>query len=66
MLTQELVTQIKIKMIQSNIKQCELAAKLGLSRQYLNNVITGRNENLLIETKILKELGIDDTRTTIR
>ena len=58
--------EIKKKLIDVNMSQTELAKKIGTSLSYVNQLLCGRVENLKLETLILEELNIDDTRTTSR
>lgn len=56
MLTNTKIKQIKIKLIKDNITQTDLAIKLQISKQYLNAVLNGRQENLKIEEQLLEWL----------
>jgi plasmid maintenance system antidote protein VapI len=45
--------QIKIFLIKSNQTQTKLAESLNISKQQLNAIINGRQENIFIESKLL-------------
>ena len=62
MFKKKLQQKIKIELLKNNITQVDLANELGVARQYLNSIINGKCENLLLETKILERLNINDTR----
>lgn len=66
MITEDLKKKIKIKMIEEDLTVGSLANKYKVSRTYMSYILNGKQENLLLETKILRDLDIDDTRTIIR
>jgi DNA-binding Xre family transcriptional regulator len=45
--------QIKIFLIKSNQTQTKLAESFNISKQQLNAIINGRQENIFIESKLL-------------
>lgn len=47
---------IKAKMLELNITQAEFARQYGCTRQAINNVLTGKENNLLLEEWLLKWL----------
>lgn len=53
---------IKLRRIELGIKQKDLAGKLGISKQYLSNLETGRNKNpnrqLMIDIAIALETDV--------
>lgn len=66
MITDDLKKQIKIEMLIKNLTVGELAKIHKVSRTYISAIINGKQENLLLETKVLKFLNINDTRTISR
>ena len=66
MFDERLAKKIKKKLIDKNMSQKELAERVGSTLSYVNQILNCKCENIIIETKILEELNIDDTRTTIR
>jgi len=55
--------RIKKKLIDKGISQKQLAENVGSTLAYVNMILNGKCENIKIETAILEELGINDTRT---
>jgi transcriptional regulator with XRE-family HTH domain len=47
---------IKAKMLELNITQAQMARQYGCTRQNINNVLTGKENNLLVEEWLLKWL----------
>lgn len=66
MFNSRMTERIKKRLITLNITQADLARKLGYTRQHVSAIINGVYESLEIETLILEELGISDTRTISR
>lgn len=54
-------TQVKVALIQKDITQTALADKLGVSRQFVNNIINDTCPTPASETvkRISEELGMD-------
>lgn len=59
---EKLAKRIKKKLIDAGITQADLARKFNVTRQYIGMIINGKQENLDLETKILEELNVSDTR----
>lgn len=53
--------QAKIALVQKDISQKELAERLEISRQFLNNILNGNQMSPVTETikRISRELGIE-------
>ena len=51
---------IKLKRVEQNLKQAELAARAGLSQGYISAIERGARDNITMETawKIASALGI--------
>ena len=63
MFNKKMTERIKKRLITLGISQADIARKLGYTRQHISAIINGKQESLEIETLILEELGISDTRT---
>lgn len=61
MTRQEWGTQVKVALIQKNMKQRDLAEALGLGEMFINRVINGTQGTPTAETvkRISAELGLD-------
>lgn len=57
--------KIKVALINNNTTQIELAKKMGVSKQQLNNVLNGLVENLKIEERLLSWLNTGEISPTI-
>ena len=66
MFNKKMTERIKKRLITLDISQADIARKLGYTRQHISAIINGKQESLEIETLILEELGISDTRTISR
>lgn len=56
--------RIKKRLIDKQMTQKELGDRIGVSLAYINQILNNKCENLEIETKILRELELSDTRST--
>ena len=54
--------EIKIALVKKEMTQVQLADKIGVSKQQLNNVINGIVNNSFLEEKILYELRLTKLR----
>lgn len=63
MFNERLAKKIKKKLIDKNMTQKELAERVGSTLAYVNQLLNCKCENIKIETAILEELQINDTRT---
>lgn len=64
MFDERLAKRIKKKLIDKNMTQKELATRIGSTLEYVNQILNCKCENIILETKILEELGLNDTRAT--
>ena len=54
---EQLVNEIKKIMIDNDIKQCDLADNLGISKQALNKIFNKKNLNCNDMKKLLDQMG---------
>ena len=66
MFNKKMTERIKKRLITLNMSQADLARKFGYTRQHISAIINGTQESLEIETLILEELELSDTRTISR
>ena len=66
MFNKRMTERIKKRLITLGTTQADLARKLGYTRQHISAIINGTQESLEIETLILEEFELSDTRTISR
>lgn len=57
--------KVKKKLLDINMKQCELAKKVGISDVYLNQILNDKKEALYIRRKILNVLNAEESRCVV-
>lgn len=57
--------KVKKKLLDINMKQCELAKKVGISDVYLNQILNEKKEALYIRRKILNVLNAEESRCVV-
>lgn len=57
MISEKIRQKIKIKLVKLNMTQKDLATQFNVSLQNLNNTLQGRQENLILEEKLMEFLN---------
>lgn len=63
MFSEKLAKNVKKKLIDNNMTQKQLAESVGSTLAYVNMILNCKCENLELESKILKVLDMNDTRS---